>query len=182
MKRGAASLLVAHNGKRSEKDRVAKSGCRWTGRQTDGPGEGQASPRLGHGSLTVSAAQPQAVAEIRRSKGSTRSLLSLARPPRRLRLPPNPHTRTPQTRHTRHTRAHTTPPPPAHQGGPPCMSLVTLPGTRQVAGAEWACECQPTAKGPVPVGSQLAGALPQCGAQCTQEDNRPAHTPVFVLL
>lgn len=62
------------------------------------------------------------------------------------------------------------------------MSLVTLPGTRQVVGAEWARECQPTAKGLVPVGTQLTGALPQCRAQCTHEDNRPTHMPVLMFL
>lgn len=38
--------------------------------------------------------------------------------------------------------------PPAHRGGPPCGSPVTLPGTRQVAVAEWARKHRSTARGP----------------------------------
>lgn len=72
--------------------------------------------------------------------------------------------------------------PPPHRGEPPCVSPVTLPGTGQVVGAERARECQPSAKGSLPFGTQLTGALPQCRAQCTHEDNRPAHMRVSMHL
>lgn len=73
-------ILWACKGKHTVKKTDTKSGCRWTGRQTDGLREGEADfhwllevavPRLGHGhpSLTVSAAQALPVAEIWRSKG-----------------------------------------------------------------------------------------------------------------
>lgn len=82
-------------------------------RQTDRWTEGQAHfhwlldlavPRLGHGhpSLTESAAQPLPMAEIWRSKGPTCSLLSLAYPPHRLQLTPNPTSHT-HTTHKIHT-------------------------------------------------------------------------------
>lgn len=91
-----------------------------------------------------------------------------------------PHSHISHTHSTQSTHAHTT--PPAFQGGPRRRSPVTLPGTRQVVGAERARECQPTAKGSLPVGTQLTGALPQCRAQCTHEDNRPTHMLVLMYL
>lgn len=84
--------------------------------------------------------------------------------------------------HTQHTHEHTPQPAPHPPPKPPHRSPVTLPGTRQVVGAERARECQPTAKGPLPAGTQLTGALSQCRAQCTHEDNRPAHMLVLMYM
>lgn len=58
---------------------------------------------------------------------------------------------------------------------------MTLPGTRQVVGTEWACEHQPTARGPMPVGTQLTDTLSRSlNVERMRDDNRP--TCMLVLM
>lgn len=139
-------------------------GCRWIGRQTDGPRGGHAdfhwlseigAPRQGPPQSDCLRSTTLSCGRNLEVQWTNLCLALSGFPPLRLQLPPQPH-----IFYTQSTHSHTA--TPAHRGGPPCRSLVTLPETRQVVIAEWAREHQPTAKGSVPVGKQLTDALPQC--------------------
>lgn len=132
--------------------------------------------RLGQGqyNLTVAAATPSCSTDLTQLAPCSPCFPLLPG----YNCPPTPHIIL--TQHTTHTCTHIA--SPTRRGGPPCGGPVTLPGPRQVVGVERARERQPAARGTLPVGTEITGALPQCRAQCTHEDNRPTHMLVLRFL